>query len=176
MDATASGAAIAAVMTSVPPIPLWLLIGLPGSGKSTWATYFCQRNPPLQLISTDKIRGELFGDEAIQGPWLSVWAEVTRCFQLAVQQTQTGTVLGTVYDATNAQRKGRRVVIQAARAAGFNRILAVWFDIPTAICLHRNQQRSRQVPVEVIEAMARQLAGASPHVDEGFDALYRVRT
>ncbi|MGD1941737.1 MAG: AAA family ATPase [Leptolyngbyaceae cyanobacterium] len=156
-------------------IPLWLLIGLPGSGKSTWANQFHQSAPSLVVISTDQIRAQLFGHAATQGPWLQVWHRVTEQLQETVEHTRQGHVTGAIYDATNMQRQGRRTVIQAARAAGFTRLLAVWFDLPTPLCLHRNEQRSRQVPPDVIETMARQLAGAPPHCDEGFDALYRLQ-
>lgn len=165
---------MAGAMTRKTDVTLWLLIGLPGSGKSTWAEQFRAAEPPLQLISTDAIRRELFGDEATQGPWLAIWRRVVESFQQAVVQTQQQAFAGAVYDATNAQRRGRRTVMEAARQAGFNRLQAVWFDVPTAVCLERNRQRSRQVPVDVIETMARQLAGAPPHYEEGFEAVYRI--
>jgi len=161
-------------MPTAPDFPLWVLIGLPGSGKSTWASYFQQANAPIALISTDQIRQELFGNEATQGPWLQVWATVVERWQQAAQQTQTGQLRGAIYDATNAQRRHRRTVIQQARSSGFTRLLAVWVDVPLSICLERNQQRSRQVPSEVIHTMARQIDGAPPHCDEGFDAVYRL--
>ncbi|MEM1290814.1 MAG: AAA family ATPase [Cyanobacteria bacterium P01_H01_bin.162] len=162
-------------MTPPVDIPVWLLIGLPGSGKSTWASHFNQSAPPLVIISTDQIRAQLFGHAATQGPWPQVWHSVNGQLQTTVQQAQQGNISGAIYDATNVQRQGRHTVIQAARAAGFTRLSAVWFDVPTALCLQRNRQRSRQVPTDVIETMARQLAGAPPHCDEGFDALYRLQ-
>jgi predicted kinase len=162
-------------MTAKSSSSLWILVGLPGSGKSTWAASFCDGPLPLHLISTDHIRAELFGDEAHQGPWPLIWAQVNARFHNTVLQTQQGTLAGAVYDATNAQRRGRREVIQAARSAGFDRVLALWFDTPIALCLLRNHRRSRQVPPEIIERMARQLVGAPPNVDEGFDAVYRLR-
>ena len=162
-------------MPAAVDLTLWLLIGLPGSGKSTWAKAFRATNAPIALISTDQIRGELFGNEATQGPWLQVWATVVERLQQTAQQTQAGQLRGAIYDATNAQRRGRRQVMRQAQAAGFTRLLAVWFDVPLAACLTRNQQRSRQVPPAVIQTMARQLDGAPPHCDEGFDAVYQLR-
>ena len=63
---------------------LILLIGLPGSGKSTLAKQLFTECPQMQLISTDAIRGQLFGSEAIQGPWLLIWRELERQLQTAI--------------------------------------------------------------------------------------------
>jgi predicted kinase len=52
---------------------LILLIGLPGSGKSTLAKQLLTECPHMQRICTDAIRGQLFGSEAIQGPWLLIF-------------------------------------------------------------------------------------------------------
>ena len=41
---------------------LYTMIGLPGSGKSTFAV----NHPECIVVSTDAIRGELFGDESEQ--------------------------------------------------------------------------------------------------------------
>lgn len=155
---------------------LWLLIGLPGSGKSTWARRFAWTKRSFLVVSTDQIRAQLYGDEAIQGDWLRIWHEVQVQFQYGVGEIQRVRLEGVLYDATNTRRRSRREVIQAAREAGFERILAVWFDVPLACCLYRNRLRSRQVPADVICAMARQLAGAPPHCDEGFDALFQLTT
>ncbi|MEO0985269.1 MAG: AAA family ATPase [Cyanobacteria bacterium J06639_14] len=154
-------------------VSLWILIGLPGSGKSTWAQQFVNINQPLMLVSTDQIRAQLYGDAIIQGEWLQIWSEVKQNFRRGSWATQKGDFAGVLYDATNTRRKSRREVIQAARTVGFTRLLAVWLDTPLVCCLHRNAQRSRQVPAEVICAMARQLAGAPPHCNEGFDVLFR---
>ncbi|MBW4472995.1 MAG: AAA family ATPase [Stenomitos rutilans HA7619-LM2] len=53
-----------------------LLVGLPGSGKSSFATALLRHCPQRRLIATDAIRFRLFGDEALQGHWLKVWHEV----------------------------------------------------------------------------------------------------
>jgi predicted kinase len=145
---------------------LFLLIGLPGSGKSTLAQQLVRECPQMQVISTDAIRGQLFGSEATQGPWLLIWREIERQFQQAVARQQT-----TILDATNAQRRQRREMITLAREVGFTHITGVWVITPVWLCLARNQKRQRQVPQEVILRMHRQLRDAPPSLEEGIDEL-----
>ncbi|MBD2518489.1 AAA family ATPase [Nostoc sp. FACHB-973] len=147
---------------------LILLIGLPGSGKSTLAKQLLAEYPRMQLISTDAIRGQLFGSEAIQGSWLLIWQEVERQFQQAISTGNTA-----IFDATNAQRRHRREIITLARDLGFNHITGIWVNMPVWLCLARNKRRSRQVPEEIILRMHRQLRDAPPSLEEGLDSLIR---
>jgi predicted kinase len=145
---------------------LILLIGLPGSGKSTLATQLMTECPQMQLVSTDAIRGQLFGSEAIQGSWLLIWRAVERQFQEA-----TNAGIDTIFDATNAQRRNRKDVINLAREVGFAHITGIYIQTPVWLCLKRNQKRQRQVPEEVILRMHRQLRDAPPSLDDGLDEL-----
>jgi len=145
---------------------LILLIGLPGSGKSTLAKQLLIECPQMQLISTDAIRGQLFGSEAIQGSWLLIWRELERQLREAAIANQE-----VIFDATNAQRKNRREVITLARDSGFSYIMGVWVKTPVWLCLARNQKRIRQVPEDIILRMHRQLQDAPPSVEEGIDEL-----
>ena len=145
---------------------LLLLIGLPGSGKSTLAKQLLTQCPQMQLISTDAIRGQLFGSETIQGPWLLIWRELERQFQQAITADQ-----GVIFDATNAQRKNRREVITLARDCGFRHLTGIWVRTPVWLCLARNQRRIRQVPEDIILRMHRQLRDAPPSLEEGIDEL-----
>ena len=149
-----------------PMTKLILLIGLPGSGKSTLAKQLLTECPQMQLISTDAIRGQLFGSEAIQGPWLLIWRELEQQLQQAITADQE-----VIFDATNAQRKNRREVITLARDCGFSYIMGVWVKTPVWLCLSRNQRRIRQVPQDIILRMHRQLQDAPPSVEEGIDEL-----
>lgn len=155
-------------------VPLVLLIGLPGSGKSTWARLFAQHAVGWQVVSTDQIRAQCYGSEAIQGDWLTIWRQVLQKFARSLHQMQLGQCRGVLYDATNVRRRDRRQFLQQVRAQGFTPIIGVWFDVPLAVCLHRNQRRSRQVPGRVILRMHRQLKGAPPSLREAMDHLIRI--
>ena len=152
---------------------LILLIGLPGSGKSSLAGQLAVQIPESYIISTDAIRAELFGEEAVQGPWLLVWRQVEAQFRAAVEQINDGKISRAIYDATNAARRKRRDVLTLARAAGFTKITGIWVDTPLQVCLERNRRRDRSVPEAVIERMYRQLRDAPPSPAEGMDRLLR---
>lgn len=152
---------------------LLLLIGLPGSGKSTLATLLLKSNFDRLLISTDAIREQLFGNEAIQGPWLLVQAELQRQLRQAALQIVQGCTQDTIFDATNVVRRHRRQAIALSRNCGFNHITGLWLDVPLEVCLKRNLKRDRHVPEAVIQRMHRRLIGAPPSLQEGFDCLIR---
>lgn len=150
----------------LPLTVLILLIGLPGSGKSTVAKQLMAQCPQMQLISTDAIRGQLFGSEAIQGSWLLIWREIERQLQEGISTGKT-----VIFDATNAQRRHRREVITLARDLGFTHITGVWVQTPVWLCLARNQKRDRIVPEDIILRMHRQLRDAPPSLEEGLDQI-----
>lgn len=146
------------------------MIGLPGSGKSTLAAQLAQEQCQ-SVISTDRIREQLFGDESIQGDWNLIQQEVQRQLRQAIWEIQQGRIGGTIYDATNVRRRDRRRFLLRIRSLGFTHLTGIWVDTPLALCLERNQNRSRQVPPAVILRMHRQLTDTPPTLQEGFDRL-----
>ncbi|MBD2487382.1 AAA family ATPase [Aulosira sp. FACHB-615] len=148
---------------------LLLLIGLPGSGKSTLAKQLIAKCPQMQLISTDAIRGQLFGDEIIQGPWFLIWQELEQQLQKTAMANQSA-----IFDATNVQRSHRRDLITFSRDIGFTQVVGIWLTTPVWLCLARNKRRDRQVPEEVIFRMHRQLRDAPPSIEEGLDDLIKI--
>ena len=151
-----------------------MLVGVPGSGKSTWARNYTESHPGYYLVSTDQIRNSLYGNQAIQGNWRQVWQQVLHQWRQGIKLSHLGKLNGVIYDATNARRRNRRQVIAAARHLGFNYITLVWFDVPLAVSLKRNQQRSRQVPPDIVVTMQRQIEGAPPSFSEDVDQILRI--
>ena len=45
----------------------YMLVGLPGSGKSTIVKKMIEKNPNIKVFSSDSLRKELWGDENKQG-------------------------------------------------------------------------------------------------------------
>ena len=79
-----------------------MMIGLPGSGKSTLAEIIAKEIGG-QVVSSDKTRKEIFGDENVQDNPEKVFAEM-------LKRSKALLAAGTnvVYDATNIVRKHRR--------------------------------------------------------------------
>jgi predicted kinase len=80
------------------PLRCHLLIGPPASGKTTLAGVLAQLTGAV-VLSTDVVRGELFGDAAVQGPWRDIEA-------LLHQRLREAVAAGTpvILDATHARR------------------------------------------------------------------------
>ena len=85
---------------------------------------------------------------------------------------------GAVYfDATFTQAWARQPIIEAAKAVG-KEVEAVVMATPISVCLDRNACRTpdRKVPHDVVQKMAKGLAGDPPKKSEGFDRIRVVRT
>jgi predicted kinase len=76
----------------------------------------------------------------------------------------------TYVDATHLTQWERRPYIRLAQRYGCE-IEALYFDVPVAVCIQRNQGRDRIVPDEAILAMARTLE--PPTEAEGFSRVWK---
>jgi predicted kinase len=143
-----------------------MLIGPPGSGKTTLARHLHQLIPQSCVVSTDQIRQHLYGDPIIQGPWPQIEAVVEAQARQVIHQGQT-----LIYDATNTKPLWRQALLQ--RLAPLQTSWVGWpLTTPLATCLEWNRQRSRAVDPAVIAAMHQDLRQFPPQADEGFIALY----
>ena len=140
-----------------------IMAGLPGSGKSTEAAKFGGIR-----ICPDSIRGELYGDEGIQGDSKQVFAIAYERFEKALASDEADVV---VFDATNITRANRSGIIKIA-AAYTDTIKCAWKVTPLEECLKRNAARSRNVPEDVIEKMY--AAFEAPSLDEGFSEIIEL--
>ncbi|MCC7498876.1 MAG: AAA family ATPase [Bryobacterales bacterium] len=133
-----------------------VLVGLPGSGKSTWL-----RAQGITALSSDEIRRWLVDDAANQSIHGLVFATIRRLLR---QRLALGRPV-TYIDATSLTRRERRAYVKTAHLFGAE-AEAVFFDVPVSICIARNATRERVVPPEAIERMAAKLT--PPSLDEGF--------
>lgn len=150
---------------ATPPL-CHMLIGPPGSGKTTLAHHLHRLMPHSCLVSTDRIRQQLYGDPAIQGPWPEIEAVVEEQIKVAIHQGQT-----MIYDATNTKRVWRQALVQHFAPLGIPWV-GWYLTTPLATCLAWNSQRPRAVDTAVIEAMHQDLHQFPPQAAEGFIALY----
>lgn len=145
-----------------------LLIGLPGSGKSTFANQLQQQIPDSVIVSTDVIRARIYGDQSIQEDWNRVENEVILHVRLALSHNQS-----VIYDATNVSVDWRDSFLTKIDDTNTEWI-AWWINTPIETCKKWNLQRSHPVPDDVIDTYAEYLKESPPDVAEGFIAVREV--
>lgn len=138
---------------------LFIMCGIPASGKSTFAQMLADSGV-AEVVSTDQIRKGLFGDENCQDAPQKVFNEAFS------QINYLGKEHNIIFDATNITSKARRKVIKECGQT-FDKIICFYCPCSIKKALAQNAARSRQVPDEVIKRMAEQLQ--MPTKDEGFD-------
>lgn len=145
-----------------------MLIGISGSGKST----FVKDNWPAfgraVLVSTDAIRKGMFGDEADQ----SRGGEV---FRLAYNAVHSWLKEGysVVFDATSTTDKSRRRLLNAVRDIPCRKV-AVLFTVQPGVAKERNNKRKRVVPPDVIDRQFAQLKADAHLIQELYDEIFVV--
>jgi predicted kinase len=139
-----------------------LLVGLPGSGKSTWVS------GRTGVLSSDSLR-EVLADDATDQ---TIHARVFRVLRYLLKNRLELKRPITYIDATSLTPKERQPYIKLAKQCG-SEIEAIFFDVPVIECQRRNRQRSRIVPDDVIERMAPKLV--PPRVVEGFSRVTVIR-
>jgi predicted kinase len=143
-------------------VRLALLIGLPGSGKSTYLERL-----GVTGLSSDAIRKLLADDETVQ----TIHPQVFETLRYLLRQRMMLQREVTYIDATNLTPAERHPYIAIGRAYGCE-IEAVFFDVPLNVCLERNRKRPRAVPEEALRMMSAKLR--IPTADEGFHRIIRV--
>jgi len=124
--------AAAKQQVTVPAMGLVVLVGVSGSGKSTFArTHF----KPTEVVSSDFCRGLVADDENDQ----SATPDAFDVLHYIVG-TRLRRGLLTVVDATNVQQQARASLVKLARSHDVL-VDAIVVDVPEAVAVERNRQR-----------------------------------
>ncbi len=140
-----------------------VLVGLPGSGKTTYAEKL-----GAAALSSDEIRRWLADDPTDQNIHRRVFLVLRELLKHRLELRRPVTFI----DATNLTPYERRPYIILAGLYDCE-IEAVFFDVPVEECVRRNRERHRNVPEEAIAEMSRRLS--PPRVEEGFSRVTVVR-
>lgn len=141
---------------------LILLVGIPGSGKTTYAKKYIEEHWNAIHLSSDLIRKELWGDEATQGDNNEVFSLMQK---RAIETLNNGRDV--IYDATNVTRKDRGYII--SQCPKFAKIEAHVVWAPIEACIERDAARERTVGKDVIDRMLKRFQ--APYYDEGIDEI-----
>ena len=148
-------------------VNFYMIFGLPGSGKSYYANNLYNiEHRDVEVVSSDIIRKELFGDENDQKHNNEVFNEVHNRIHNAIKEGRD-----VCYDATNLSRKRRKAFLKTLQQIKNVKIIKHCLVIATHydICVEQNEKRERVVPKEVILRMYKTLT--FPRIDEGWDII-----
>lgn len=145
--------------------PIFVMtVGLPGSGKSTWAA----RVNDAVVISSDDIRSKLFGTDNNK----TTGEENAKVFTIAHRRIKENLKKGknVVFDATNLNKKRRIVLLKDIKEAGIDCYTQCeLFATSYEICEEQNQNRKRVVPKQDMQKLY--MSFQPPHKSEGWDAI-----
>jgi len=113
---------------------VYVLSGVPGSGKSTWANKFKETHPQVLIVSSDGIRYEIGGAYQYFKEEDKVWSLF---FSRANKEVEKDGNIDVILDSTCLTNEKR--INYLSRIIGFDYKVLVCFDIALGTCLKRNK-------------------------------------
>lgn len=138
-----------------------MMVGIPASGKSTKAQSLACGIDAI-ILSSDKLREELFGDVNCQDRNTELFQEMNR---RALELLKTGRSV--IYDATNLSSKRRKALLTQI-PKGVNKFCLYIGSTPHQSEI-RDASRDREVGFDVIGKMYKRVQ--IPMYHEGFDSI-----
>ncbi|HEX8626556.1 MAG TPA: polynucleotide kinase-phosphatase [Catenuloplanes sp.] len=153
----------------IPELALVALVGISGSGKSTFAR---RHFTPSQVLSSDAFRAMVADDENDQSASADAFDAM---HYVAGKRLKAGRL--TVVDATNLQPHARAGLVRVAREHDVLPV-AIVLDPPEPLCWERTQARAdRAFDRQVLRRMQRDLRRSLPQLGrEGFRKVHVLRS
>lgn len=132
-------------------LKVYLCVGAPGSGKSTWSKKLAAKDANIVRLCPDEFRAKFGSSESDQSVSAQAFGATRHGMENALRNGKS-----VIIDATNMYRKTRRDFTEIAKK--FDAVtVAVVFEATKATLLNRNAQRGseggRNVPEDVIDRM-----------------------
>lgn len=160
---------MAATTIDLPEFSLVVLIGVSGSGKSTFAR---RHFAPTEVVNSDFCRALVADDENDQTANKDAFGILHSIVDRRLARRRL-----TVVDATNVQEEGRRALLEIARRRHCM-VTAIVFKLPLSICEARNAVRAdRRLGPHVIRRQAQDMRRGLSHLKrEGFRTVVVLHT
>ena len=125
-----------------------MLVGIPASGKDTFAREYVRNHSNTVIHSSDDIREELYGDASCQ-------ESPTKVFELMRSRTlrDLRASKDVIYNATNLKYKNRKSILSQVKKMTNAVCLCKILVAPIEVCKERNAKRERVVPDFVYDRM-----------------------
>lgn len=124
-----------------------ILIGLPRSGKTTYANSYRGLWP---IISADELRYLVYGQRFWGFGEDLLWA-IRKVFLVALMKQGIDIVI----DETNTTKSRRAPIIKLAKEYGY-RVEGIWFKTPPEVCIERAIKEGQEDLIPIIKRMADQ--------------------
>ena len=131
---------------------VWLICGIPGSGKSTWIKKRLMENGGI-WISRDEVRFSMVKEDE---DYFSKENEVFDKFIANICEALKSPLAENIYiDATHLSDKARKKVLNRLPKDNIDEVIYVVFKVPLEICIERNNKRfgREKVPESAIRNM-----------------------
>lgn len=138
-----------------------MMIGLPGSGKSTIAKELSKKQN-AHVHSSDEIRHELYGNEDNQDNNEEVFKKLNERINRDLSNGKN-----VIYDATNLSYKKRKIFLHTIKTECIKECQLI--AVPYEECVNRNNKRNRKVSQEVMKKMYKSFF--VPQYYEGWDNI-----
>jgi hypothetical protein len=147
-----------------------IMVGAPGSGKSTFVEKYKTTHPDMVFLSSDQLRSVFGKNENDQSVSAQVFQHMEREVDRLLFENKDVCI-----DATNMHRKARKPWVDLAKKHGAC-LKAYVFVVGRDVLVERNKKRGaeggRDVPADVIDRMLNNYV--APSKLEGFDEVNYV--